>query len=158
MIKIDISKADQAKDMDYSKPIPQGWHNFIIQEVNIKQGNSGDYIELVLFCNAQKRKVWDNHFPNSDKPYCHKRLKDLLTVCDIPTNQDTFEFDENEFLGSTFKGRIKNESKKVNGEQKINSSVVEYKHINDSSVKTVSGAVSDESFEDTDEEGNPIPF
>ena len=159
MISIDVTKADEYEDKGFDAPFLQGWHTFIVDSVEVKIAVSSgtEYIQCVLYCKAQGRKIWDNHYVNSSNAYPQHRFKEFLEMADVNLESSKGEFDEQTIVGAVFLGKIKNKTETYNGEQKIKSQIDKYAKIDDDTIKTVKAIVEKEKKEKPVKKSEPLP-
>lgn len=66
------------------EPAAPGFYIAEIEKASIEHGPSGEYLLVVLqLQTANKNKIWDRHFYNSEKSFPQYKLKRLLTACGI---------------------------------------------------------------------------
>ena len=135
MIKINITQEDKnIKVEKFDSIFPQGWHTFLVESAELKESQEGNqYINLTVKCNDLNKKQWLSLFPASNKPFARKMLIDFMKIAEMDIDHiiQTGEFDEEDFCGTVFRGKIKNALKIVNGKKETYSSIVEFKGVNE---------------------------
>lgn len=102
-----------------SNLIAKGWYNFIIENVETKQGQySGNpYIKVTFKIDNSERKIFQV-FSFANHPLCKHNLKMLLTstdVCDCAAGTK-WRFNELDMMGIVITGLVAHKKEQYNGD------------------------------------------